>query len=64
MDNKKINNNLILGCAFLIGFIYYTYLYLNDRAYIVVMIPTGFLSIVCLSHAVWLLLKNRKIANS
>ena len=63
MDNK-IRNNLAFGCIFLIGFLYYTYLYLNDRAYIVAMIPTGFLSIVNLSHAMSLLLKNRKINNS
>lgn len=45
MDKEQIRNSLIFGIVFFIGFLYFTYLYLSDKTYIVVMVPTGLLAI-------------------
>jgi len=60
MDKEQIRNSLIFGIVFLIGFLYYTYLYSNDKAYIVVMVPTGLLSIFGFINFIRLLIQNNK----
>ena len=59
-DKEQIRNSLILGLVFLIGFLYYAYLYSNDKAYIVVMVPTGFLSIFGFVNFIRILIQNIK----